>query len=500
MRCTAGAIFDVAVDLRRRSATSPPLVRRRAVGGNRLALYVPEGCAHGFLTLTDGAEVAYQISARHTPTRPRGALGRSRVRDRLARTRRGRQRARPQLSRTSILTRTAVTLASGSGKPDARARDGALPALPQHHGRRRSRDAARIGERIPLEVHEVPSGTRCSTGRCRTSGTSATRTSLAPDGRRVVDFRDSNLHVVSYSEPVRATMDLDELRPHLHTHPTTPDWIPYRTSYYNATWGFCLAASSSTPSQDGDVRGRDRQHARPGSLTYGECSCRGGPEDEVLLTTHVCHPSLANDNLSGHRRTDGARGRRSPTAPRRLTYRFLFIPGTIGSITWLAGNEDAASRIMAGLVDRVRRRPGAAHVQAEPAWRRARRPRGCVMSCRTKAGAMLDFVPGAGTSGSTTRRDSTCPSVSDALAEGEFPEYHTSADDLELIDAGAARGHCAGGARDPRRPRARRTLPEPLAEGRAAARQARSVRGVGGRRLQHGAARAALGAQPVRRD
>ena len=170
-----------------------------------------------------------------------------------------------------------------------------------------------------------------------------------PSGRRVVDLADSNLHVVSYSVPVDARMSLSELKEHIHTLPDQPDLIPYRTSYYSESWGFCMAHEKFQALEDGEYVVRIDSSLEPGSLTYGECYLPGETEAEVLISCHCCHPSLANDNLSGialaTRLAEHLRG-----LSLRYSYRFLFIPGTIGSITWLALNEDRVGRIEHGLV------------------------------------------------------------------------------------------------------------------------------------------------------
>ena len=206
-----------------------------------------------------------------------------------------------------------------------------------------------IGERINLDVHEVPTGTEVLDWVVPDEWNIRDAYIADADGTRVVDFGESNLHVVGYSEPIRATMALDELRPHLHTHSERPDWIPYRTSYYNRTWGFCLSQRQLEALQDSSYEVVIDSTLAPGSLTYAECVLPGEVADEVLLSTHVCHPSLANDNLSGIvvlTELAAALAER----PRRLTYRLLFVPGTIGSITWLARNDDAAARVVGGLV------------------------------------------------------------------------------------------------------------------------------------------------------
>jgi aminopeptidase-like protein len=168
-------------------------------------------------------------------------------------------------------------------------------------------------------------------------------------GERVIDFRRSNLHVVSYSMPVRARMSLEQLRPHLFTLPDRPEWIPYRTSYYTESWGFCLSQRQLEALPEGEYEACIDSSLEPGSLTYGEAYLPGETTDEILISCHACHPSLANDNLSGVA-IAAHLAQHLGQLSLRYSYRFLFIPGTIGSITWLSRNETTASRIRHGLV------------------------------------------------------------------------------------------------------------------------------------------------------
>ena len=290
----------------------------------------------------------------------------------------------------------------------------------------------RIAERIPVEVHEVPSGTEVFDWVVPDEWNIRGAHIDGPEGRRLVDFDRSNLHVVGYSEPVRAEMTLDELRPHLHTHPGNAEWIPYRTSYYSRSWGFCLSERQLTELGTGPFEVVVDSTLEPGSLTYGELFLPGEVEDEVLLTTHICHPSLANDNLSGVVVLTELAEVLAKTA-HRLSYRVLFIPGTIGSLAWLAANESAVSKITAGLVIACvgdsgpitykRSRQGVARVDRAGAH-----------VARHAGGRVLDFVPWG-----WDERQFNSPGFDLPVGcltrslEGEFPEYHSSADDLGLI-------------------------------------------------------------------
>ena len=158
---------------------------------------------------------------------------------------------------------------------------------------------ARIGEQIPLEVHEVPTGTQVFDWTIPKEWNIRDAWVKNEAGEKVIDFTRLNLHVVNYSVPVRRKMPLSELREHLHTLPDRPDWIPYRTSYYKESWGFCLADSQLQALEDGEFDVCIDSRLEDGSLTYGEYYIPGKRSDEVLFSCHACHPALCNDNLSG---------------------------------------------------------------------------------------------------------------------------------------------------------------------------------------------------------
>jgi aminopeptidase-like protein len=289
-----------------------------------------------------------------------------------------------------------------------------------------------LADRIPLELHEVPTGTPALDWTVPDEWNIRDAYIATEDGRRVVDFAASNLHVVSYSEPVRERLSLADLRPRLHVHEEEPDWIPYRTSYYSRTWGFCLSRRVLDALEDVPYEVVVDSTLEPGSLTYGECVLPGQSAREVLLTTHVCHPSLANDNLSGIvLLTELAEvlARRE----RRLTYRLLFIPGTIGSLTWLSRNEDRLERIVGGLVI------ACVGDSAPLTYKRSRRgdssvDRAGAHVASRAGGRILDFVPWG-----WDERQFNSPGYDLPVGcltrslEGEFREYHSSADDLDLL-------------------------------------------------------------------
>ncbi len=319
VRCTAGAIFDVAVDLRPDSPTFTKWVGHELAAENRLALYVPEGCAHGFITLADGAEVAYQISERYAPEAARGvrwddpafAIDWPVEVNVISE----RDRSYPDFVPTQRLGMSATAVpATGAGE---RMYDLATRLFPMCRSitgagvRDTLQEVARL---IPLEVTEVPSGTPVLDWTIPDEWNIRDAYVARADGTRVVDFRQSNLHVVSYSEPVRATMSLDELRPHLHVHGENPDWVPYRTSYYERTWGFCLSARTLEALDDGPYEVVVDSTLAPGSLSYGECFLPGeragrGPAQ------HARMPPLARERQRlRHRAPDRAGGRARESA------------------------------------------------------------------------------------------------------------------------------------------------------------------------------------------
>ncbi len=209
---------------------------------------------------------------------------------------------------------------------------------------------ADLQKSIPLEIHEVPSGTPVFDWNVPSEWNIRDAWIKDSTGERVVDFKSSNLHIVSYSNPIHATMPLSELKRHLHSLPEQPDAIPYRTSYYKQDWGFCISYNALVGLKEGDYEVFIDSTLKPGFLTYGEFYIPGELTDEVLFTAHICHPSLANDNLSGIVVAAALAASLAATSRHRYSYRFLFLPGTIGAITWLAHNESIAERIKHGMV------------------------------------------------------------------------------------------------------------------------------------------------------
>ncbi len=293
---------------------------------------------------------------------------------------------------------------------------------------------AMIKNRIPLETFEVASGTQVFDWVVPKEWNVVDAYIKDRTGRRVVDFQQSNLHLMSYSSPVHATMPLRELKPHLFTLPEKPDWIPYRTSYYQEDWGFCLSHNQMLALQDGDYEVYIDSSTRDGHLSYGECFLPGRSSDEILISCHVCHPSLTNDNLSG---LVVATALAQLLSGKNLyySYRFLFVPGTIGAITWLAQNQASTGRIRNGLVLTCLGDSGPFHYKKS---RRGNseidRVAAHVLSHLAEASEILEFSPYG-----YDERQYCSPGFNLPVGclmrsvWGTFPEYHTSADNLEFI-------------------------------------------------------------------
>jgi aminopeptidase-like protein len=292
----------------------------------------------------------------------------------------------------------------------------------------------RIAQEVPIEVHEVPSGTQVHDWVVPDEWNIRDAWIKGPDGQKVVDFSECNLHVVGYSLPISAKMPLCDLLHHLHSLPDQMDWIPYRTAYYCRSWGFCIAQRKLDQLQEGIYEVFIDSELTAGSLSYGELIIPGQTSDEFLISCHVCHPSLANDNLSGIV-VAVALARYLMLEPRRLTARFVFIPGTIGSIAWLALNGEVIPRIMHGLVLTCVGDIG------DPTYKRSRRGNAeidrVMEYIMRQAGVndrVLDFVPYGYDERQYCSAGFNLPvGVLSRSVHGTFPEYHTSADDMTFI-------------------------------------------------------------------
>lgn len=291
-----------------------------------------------------------------------------------------------------------------------------------------------VSEYIPLQVHEVPTGTSVFDWQVPLEWNIRDAWIKSSSGEKIVDFQQLNLHVLNYSEPVHKQIGLAELRDHLFTLPNQPDWVPYRTSYHDRNWGFCMTHRRFLELQEDKYEVFIDASLSVGALTYGEFFIPGRSTEEVLFITHVCHPSLCNDNLSG---IAVATFLAKELAQRslRYSYRVLFLPATIGAITWLSLNRENVEKVTHGLVlsllgDREKfhykeSRNGKAAIDRLV-------PR--VLRDRGDPFEIMKFYPYG-----YDERQFCSPGMDLPIGRltrsvhGEFPEYHSSADNMELI-------------------------------------------------------------------
>lgn len=293
-----------------------------------------------------------------------------------------------------------------------------------------------ISKVIPIEQHEVATGTKVFDWEIPKEWNIKKAYIKDPNGKVIVDFKDSNLHILSYSIPVNRRFSLDELKKHLYTLPDQPDLVPYRNSYYKENWGFCISHNQLMELKEGTYEVVIDSSLENGHLTYGEYYIKGSSDDEIIISTHICHPSLCNDNLSGIAvATYLAKYLEDKSL--EYSYRFLFIPVTIGAIAWLSLNENKLLNIKHGLVLALlgdksnftykRSKKGNAEID--------RAVEHCLKHS-TKPFTIKDFIPYG-----YDERQFCSPGINLPIGSftratyGEFPEYHTSADNLEFVNS-----------------------------------------------------------------
>jgi aminopeptidase-like protein len=295
-----------------------------------------------------------------------------------------------------------------------------------------------IQKEIPLTLHEVATGTAVFDWVVPREWNIRDAYIKNSRGEKIVDFQQSNLHVLNYSTPINARMSLGELRPHLFSLPEMPDWIPHRTSYFNDNWGFCITHRLLEAMPDDDYEVVIDSSLEPGSLTYGELTIPGESEEQILLFAHCCHPSLANDNLSGIAVVVELARILSTSSP-RFTYRCVFAPAAIGCVTWLSQNQSELSKVKLGMVAALLGDSGQlSYKKTLTGDTLIDRASLHVLRHRNTPFRTIEFSPFG-----YDERQFASPGINLPVGRltrtpnGAYPEYHTSADDMSLITPSA---------------------------------------------------------------
>lgn len=294
-----------------------------------------------------------------------------------------------------------------------------------------------------IEIFEVPSGTQVFDWTIPNEWNIEDAYIETLDGRRVIDFNDNNLHILGYSIPIDFVITKAELLEHVYTQPDQPEWIPYVTSYYKERWGFCMSENQKNELKDEEYHVVIKSSLQPGSLTYGELIIPGETEDEVLISTYLCHPSMANNELSGPVLQTELIKYIKTLNKRRYTYRFVFIPETIGSITYCARNLDVLKRNVKAcfVLSCVGDNRAYSIVSSKYANTLADRVLNNVMKYHEPNYTKYSYLK----RGSDERQYGS-PGVDLPVCGfcrskyGEYPEYHTSADNMNLISPEGLQG------------------------------------------------------------
>ena len=285
-----------------------------------------------------------------------------------------------------------------------------------------------------LEVNEVPSGAKCFDWKIPQEWNCNDGYIIDPDGNKICDFKTNNLHIVGYSTPIDSEIELEELIEHLYYLEEQPTAIPYITSYYSPRWGFCLSFNEFQKLKKGTYKVKINSELKDGNLTYGEIKLKGESEKEIFLSTYICHPSMANNELSGPVVTTALVNFIKSLEGRKYSYRIVFIPETIGSITYISRNiDDMKKNIIAGF--------NITTIGDDRSYSYIPTRYGNTLSDKVSKHVLqdIDYVEYSFLDRGSDERQYCFPGVDLPIATicrtkyGVYPEYHTSLDDLTVI-------------------------------------------------------------------
>ena len=295
----------------------------------------------------------------------------------------------------------------------------------------------KISQQLPdLEIKSVPSGTEVFDWKVPKEWQAEEAYIVTPSGEKICDFKVNNLHLLGYSISFEGSLSLEKLKEHLYTLPEQPDAIPYITSYYKERWGFCLCQNQFDHLEDGDYYVKIKGKHFDGVLNYGELILPGKSQEEVFISTYICHPSMANNELSGPTVVTFLAKWLSDLSERKYTYRIVFIPETIGSITYLSLNHNEMKRkVISGF--------NVSCVGDDRAYSYLPSRDGNTLSDDVAKHVLKHIDPGFKSytwlDRGSDERQYCAPGIDLPIASimrtkyGQYPEYHTSLDDLDNV-------------------------------------------------------------------